>query len=131
MPFRTSSDYYVLGLFLLVNFLRSLLLPLLLAVNSCSRDTGHENLLLSPVCIYHVLIVPDSLVNEELLPHIDLHVVGVVALKALVKLLGLGHHFKLLLCYHFLVGSEILHSVLLQEIVLYLTSDSVGFDLEL
>jgi hypothetical protein len=83
------------------------------------------------VCIYHVLIVPYSLVNEELLSHIDLHVVGVVALKALVKLLGLGHHFKLLLCYHLLVSSEILHSVLLQEIVLYLTSDSVGFDLEL
>lgn len=88
-------------------------------------------MLLISVRVYHRLIIPDSLVNEELLTQIDLHVVGVVALKALVKLLGLGNHFKFLLCYHLLVSSEILHTIFFQKIVLYLASDSVGLDFQL
>jgi hypothetical protein len=83
------------------------------------------------VSINHQPVLSDTLINQELLSHIYLHIVRIIRFDLLIELLRLMNHVELLLRYHLFVLSHRLLPVFLQLIKLELPSDSVSFNFQL
>ena len=131
LPLLLSLKHYILLKLVLSDLFRPFIHALLLQLRCCVRYLGYQRLLLSPLCLYHLSVATDALVDKELFTHVHLHKVRVVTLYLVIQLLCLMDHVKTLLSDQLLVDNQCLLSLFLQLIILYLAPDSVSLKLEL
>ena len=124
-------QYYILFKFLFIDLFGPFINPFALFLLRFDINVSDQCQLLTPVHVHHASIRGDALVNEELLAHVDLHVVGVVGLEPLVERLRLVDHFEALLLDLVAVVHEGFLTLDLEAVEFYLPAHSVCLQLEL